>query len=353
MNYDPLPEFRRCPATGRWVIFAPERARRPITLAHTEPHHRDRVNPGTVCPFCEGNEKLAADEVYSVRPDGSAKDSPGWELRVVPNKFPALRSNMASTLPALDPFFEIRPGIGNHEVVIPCRHHEPNPAKLTLDQYAALLVAYRERMLALASGRLWKYAQVFQNVGAEAGASLAHLHAQIIALPMVPDAIQSEMAFAEHVHDQRGNCVYCEMVAKELAGGSRIVRETERFVAFCPFAPRFSYEFWVMPKSHSAHYEFTGAAALRELAGLFLELLPALDAVLAEPAYNIFLHTSPLTPLGQKPAPMPHYHWHWELIPRTARAAGFEWGSGCFLNAVPPEKAAYELRQQLPALHGQ
>ena len=342
MHYDPLPEFRRCPATGRWVIFAPERARRPITLAHTEPHHRDRVKPGTVCPFCEGNEKLAADEVYAVRPDGSAKDSPGWQLRVIPNKFPALRSEMTSTLPLLDPFFEARPGFGVHEVVVPCREHEPNPANLSPDQYAELLVAYRERIRAFSADALWHYAQVFQNVGAEAGASLAHLHAQIIALPMVPDAVQSEWDFAKIYHGERGHCVYCDLIAKERAARSRIIRETEHFIAICPFAPRFAYEFWVMPRYHASHFEITGDAALKELAGLFLDLLAALDKVLDEPAYNAFLHTSPL-----RAKLNPHYHWHWEVIPRTARAAGFEWGSGCFLDAVPPEKAAYELRQRL------
>lgn len=339
MQYDPLPEFRRCPATGRWVIFAPERARRPITLKHTQAHHRDPAAPAPVCPFCEGHEAESAGELYAIRAPDSAKDTPGWELRVVPNKFPALRRDMSSTLPLLDPFFEVRPGFGTHEVVVPCRQHEVNPAKLTPTQYANLLIAYRDRLRTISSDNLWHYAQVFQNVGAEAGASLAHLHAQILSLPMVPDAIQSELTFAKAHFDANGLCVYCEMLGKERSDRTRIIRETEHFVALCPFAPRFSYEFWVLPKYHASHYEITGDAALAELAILLLELLAALDAVLAEPAYNAFLHTTPL-----RGRPNSHFHWHWEFIPRTARAAGFEWGSGCFLNAVPPEKAAHELR---------
>ena len=342
MQYDPLPEFRRCPATGRWVIFAPERARRPITLPHTQSHHRNLSAAGTACPFCEGHEGEVPEEVYAIRAAGTAKDSPGWELRVVSNKFPALRPDMSATLPLLDPFFEARPGFGAHEVIIPCREHETNPAKLTAVQYANLLVAYRDRIRTISADNLWHYVQVFQNVGAEAGASLAHLHAQIIALPMVPDAIESELSFAKEYHDQHGVCVYCELMAKERLDRTRILRETEHFVALCPFAPRFSYEFWVMPKYHASHYEITGDAALKELAKLMLDLLAALDAVLAEPAYNAFLHTTP-----QRAKPNSHYHWHWEVIPRTARAAGFEWGSGCFLNAVPPEKAAHELRTAL------
>ena len=342
---DPLPEFRRCPVTGRWVIFAPERARRPITLQHTQPHHRDRPSATVVCPFCEGHEKECSDELYALRSDGSAKDSPGWELRVVPNKFPALRPVMASTLPLLDPFFEAQPGFGAHEVVIPCREHEANPAKLSPKQYADLLVAYRERIRAISDDNLWHYVQVFQNVGSEAGASLAHVHAQIISLPMVPDAIASEIAFAKAYHGEHAQCVYCELLEKERHDRIRLLKETEHFVALCPFAPRFSYEFWVVPKYHASHFEITGDAALGELARLMLDLLAALDIVLAEPAYNAFLHTSPI-----RARPNAHYHWHWEVIPRTARAAGFEWGSGCFLNAVPPERAAYELRGALAGL---
>jgi len=342
MQYDPLPEFRRCPATGRWVIFAPERARRPITLQHTQAHHRDRPATDAVCPFCEGHEAEAPGEVYAIRAVGTAKDSPGWELRVVSNKFPALRPHMTATMPWLDPFFGARPGFGGHEVVIPCQSHETNPAKLTPAQYTNLLIAYRDRIRAISSDNLWHYLQVFQNVGAEAGASLAHLHAQIIALPLVPDAIQSELAFAKEYHGRHSACVYCELIAKERLARSRILRETEHFLAFCPFAPRFSYEFWVMPKYHASHFEITVDAALAELARLVRDLLAALDAVLAEPAYNTYLHTTPM-----KAKPNGHYHWHWEVIPRTARAAGFEWGSGCFLNAVPPEKAAAELRAKL------
>lgn len=261
---------------------------------------------------------------------------------MVPNKYPALRPDMSSTMPQIDPFFEAGPGFGAHEVVIPCRQHETNPADLTPVQYADLLVAYRERIRFFSKNDLWQYVQLFQNVGAEAGASLAHLHAQIIALPLVPDAIEAELSFAAKHHGEHGRCVYCELIEKEGLSRTRIICETEHFVALCPFAPRFAYEFWVIPKYHASHYEETRDPLLNELAELLLRLLTALDVVLAEPAYNSFLHTSPLRTSGSL-----HYHWHWEFIPRTARAAGFEWGSGCFLNTVPPEQAAGEMRAAL------
>ncbi len=181
---------------------------------------------------------------------------------------------------------------------------------------------------------------MFQNVGSEAGASLAHVHAQIIGMPMVPDAVLEEWTYAERYHAERQRCVYCDMVGQERAGGSRILRETPSFVALCPFAPRSAYEFWVLPTRHTGRYEFIGEDELQELAGLFLDLTKALDLVLAEPAFNTYLHTAPL-----RSEAVPHYHWHWEVIPRTARAAGLEWGSGCFVNAVPPEQAAAEFRR--------
>lgn len=338
---EPTPEFRRCPATGRWVILAPERANRPITLAHTQAHQRDRVSHGAICPFCDGHESESPPEVFTVRDVGSAADSRGWQLRAVPNKYPALRERMNATLERIDPFFEARPGFGVHEVIIPCGRHETSPAKLSAAEHGRLLLAYRERIRAHAANPLWEYVQVFQNVGAEAGASLAHLHSQLIALPLVPDAIIAEWNFAA----AQPACVYCRIVEKELRERVRVIAETERFVALCPFAPRFSYEFWVMPKFHSSHFETAAESELAELGALMLKLQTALDAVLAEPAYNLFLHTLPLRESANS-----HYHWHWEVIPRTARAAGFEWGSGCFLNTVPPEKAASELRNAIGAM---
>jgi UDPglucose--hexose-1-phosphate uridylyltransferase len=178
----------------------------------------------------------------------------------------------------------------------------------------------------------------FKNVGAEAGASLAHLHSQLIALPFVPDAVREELAGAEKYFQSTGRCVFCE--GKENL--DRVVVADDRFTAVCPFAPRFGYETWIIPGTHASGFESLTDSDALALARTLKKTLFAIDTVLAEPAYNLYVHTAPM----RSPA-LPYYHWHVEIIPRTARAAGFEWGSGVFINAVPPERAALELREAL------
>ena len=333
------PEYRRCPATARWVIIAPVRAHRPMILDHARPHHRER-HESRPCPLCEGSEADTPQEVYADRRPGTVPNGPGWSLRVVPNKYPAVR-------PLGDPRFQIDgelnlfdsiPGFGEHELVIECPDHLVSPTELTDARLAAVLVAYRERLKALAGNPLFQYATVFKNVGAEAGASLAHLHSQIVATPVVPEAVRRELEVAAEYHDRRGRCVYCDVLAEELVHGSRLVAESDRFVAVCPFAPRFPYELWVLPKAHESRYETLADAD--ELARLMKRVVGGLDSALAGPAFNLCLHTSPL-----RSDPLPHYHWHIEVLPRTNRQAGFEWGSGCFINPISPERAADELRR--------
>ena len=320
------PEYRRDPVTGRWVIIAPERARRPMSLAGAQPRHRAN-GERTPCPFCPGEEHDTPHEVFAVRDAGSRPDGPGWHLRVVPNKFPAVRDDSAA--------------YGRHEVVIETPEHISNPTALTDEQFRDVLLAYQARLLALASDPRLGYALVFKNVGAEAGASLGHTHSQIVATPFVPELVTAELAGAESYYAEHGRCVFCDMLPS-----ASVVAESEHFVAFAPFAPRFAYELCVMPKRHASRYESLADAL--ELAHLLKRVLRALDAVLSEPAYNLYLHAAPL-----RSANLPHFHWHFEIIPRTSRPAGFEWGGGCFVVDVSPERAAAELRSQESGIRSQ
>ena len=333
-----IPEYRRCPVSGRWVILAPERALRPIELQHGEPHHRHNGTPVESCPFCPGHERDTPDEVYAIR------DDRGWHLRVVPNKYPAVRpiSEVPPHTVTTDGFFESVSGFGIHEVVIESASHLCEPTRLSDQQYRDVLAAYRERLIAHARNPDLVYSTVFKNVGAEAGASLAHLHSQIVATPIVPDAIRTELEAADDYYIRERRCVFCALLESERRLQVRVVAETGRFVVLSPFAPRFAYELWVLPLAHDSQYEKAGDEALLELAGLMKRALGAIDAVLDEPAYNLFLHTGPL-----RASNLPYFHWHFEITPRTARPAGFEWGSGCFINAVAPERAAAELRFRL------
>jgi UDPglucose--hexose-1-phosphate uridylyltransferase len=331
------PEYRRDPVTGRWVVIAPERSRRPMALAWAEPRHRPDAERRP-CPFCPGSEYDTPNEVYALREPGTAADGPGWRLRVVPNKFPAVRHglNLAPTpegpgtsVPGLS-----TPAYGAHEVVIETPEHVSNPTALSDDALRDALDAFRARLLAHAADPRLVYASVFKNVGAEAGASLGHTHAQVVATPFVPDLIAAELRGAEAYHAEHGRCVFCDLLRD---AGERVVFETDHFAAFAAFAPRFACELCVMPKKHAARFE-TLTESL-ELARLLKRALRALDAALAEPAYNLCLHAAPL-----RSPELDHFHWHFEILPRTSRPAGFEWGAGCYVIDTPPERAAAVLR---------
>lgn len=337
------PEYRRDPVTGRWVIIAPERALRPLSLSNAKPHLRRDAERDT-CPFCPGAEAGTTEELYSLRDANTRPGEAGWSLRVIANKFPAVRPVPGGALIHTGMFlYEARPGFGLHEVVIECAAHRSNPVELTDAEFTAVLVAYRERVKALSADPRVAYVTVFKNVGAEAGASLAHTHSQVVATPVVPDAVRHELDGAKEHHQLFRRCVFCHILEQEAAAAVRVIAETPGFVAVSPFAPRFAYETWVLPKTHDSRYEAATDTALAELAGLMRRLLGKLDAALGYPAYNYYIHTGPA-----RSDPLPHYHWHLEIIPRTARQAGFEWGTGCFINAVAPERAAAELRTAEP-----
>jgi UDPglucose--hexose-1-phosphate uridylyltransferase len=344
------PELRRDPVTGRWVLIAPERARRPIALSDAGPRHRT-TGERTPCPFCPGEEHDTPNEVFAIRDPGTAPDGPGWRLRVVPNKFPAVCPDVEPTVRVIEEvgssLFSSAPAIGFAEVLIDCPEHIDSPTRLSDTQFADVLRAYRERMTALATDSRLAHVAVFKNVGAEAGASLGHTHSQIIATPIVPALMQTELSGAETYFARTGRCVFCDIVKDELAAGVRVVDRSERFVVVTAFAPRFAYEMWVLPVSHAPRYEAITDEVTLELAVLLKRVLRALDVVQHSPAYNWFLHTTPIR--GGEP---PHYHWHLEIIPRTARPAGLEWGHGCHITTASPEFAASELRAALPTTSG-
>jgi len=316
-----FPEYRRDPVTGRWAIVAPGRALRP-SVPHAAPPAPDLPAD---CPFCPGNEHDTPGELFADRDPGTAPNGPGWRLRVVPNRYPVVEPDA--------------PAVGRHEVVIACPEHVVRAAELPRGAYRGLFRAYRERIAAHAADRWLAYTLAFQNVGAAAGASLAHAHAQLVATPFVPPIVQDELDAAAAHHGRTGRCVFCDLIATERRG-PRVVCETAGFVAVAAFAPRFAYEVWVLPKVHAARFETIDD--VDELAGVVRRVIAATDAVLGPVAFNWVLHTAPL-----RSPELPHYHWHLEVLPRTATPAGFEWGGGCFITAVAPEDAAERLRAKV------
>ncbi len=335
-------EFRRDPVCGRWAVIAPQRSLRPQNLEGAEPRHR-RIGERKPCPFCPGQEHDTPNEVLAYREHGTPVNGPGWKLRIVPNKFPAVQPDQDGAFCGVEGMlFLATPGWGRAEVMIECPEHFADPTGLSQSQFADVFRAYRDRMIALAEDPRLAFAAIFKNVGAEAGASLGHTHSQIVAGPVVPETIEAELAGGEAFLTRTGRCVFCDLISRELASGERIIARSERFVAVAAYAPRFAYEFWVLPVAHRSRYETLSDQESNELAALLKRVLVALDRVQAEPAYNWFLHTAPL-----RSRELPHYHWHLEVLPRTARPAGLEWGFGCYITTIAPERAAEELRETL------
>jgi len=328
-----MPELRKDPVVGRWVIIATDRARRPSDFV-AEP-----VRPrASACAFCEGREDQTPPEILAGRPPDGKPNGPGWTYRVVPNKFPALRIE-GELEPAGEGLFDKMNGVGAHEVVIETPQHTASLAGLPVDAVADVLLACRERMLDLKKDPRFAYVLVFKNHGEAAGASLEHPHSQLIATPIIPIMVSEELAGSAQYYALKERCVWCDMVRQERRDGSRMILEAQKFVAVAPFAPRFPFETWILPWHHRAAFEDSTEEELRGVAGILGEILRRINRVLGEPPLNFVLHTAPF-----REAQLESFHWHLEVIPKLTRVAGFEWGSGFFINPVPPEDAADALR---------
>ena len=328
-----MPELRQDPIVNRWVIIAPDRAKRPIELA-------EAVEPTSSAfdPFAEGNEASTPPETLAFRNPGSAANGPGWRVRVVRNKFPALK-----LLNELDPqsngLHERMNGLGIHEVIIECPHDEANLSRLSAENIREVLTAFQSRMIDLKEDHRLVHVTIFKNKGVHAGASLSHSHSQLMATPVVPMAIQEQMNGALEFFQKNGKSVFQELVLQEIATGSRMVLDATGFVAFCPYASRFPYETWILPKQQNSHFEQTSLHELEELGQVLKTVLQKLEWALDDPPYNFVIHTAPLHETF-----LPHFRWHLEILPRLTRIAGFELGSGFYINPVPPEEAALTLR---------
>jgi len=329
-----LPELRKDPITGRWVIVATDRARRPADFAP----NRVVIKGGGFCPFCPGNEMRTPPEVLAYRPSGGA-NQPGWTLRVVPNKFPALRVEGDFDRHG-DGIYDRMNGIGAHEVVIESPEHSLTMSQLPEKRVEDVFWAFRDRVLDLKKDRRLRYIMVFKNHGEAAGATLEHSHSQLIALPVIPKRVIEEMEGARKYYELRERCIYCDILRQEVDAGLRMVLDTDRFVALCPYAARFPFEVWVVPRRHYSHFEQADIPTIENLGWLMRVVLRKLDKVLEQSPYNFNLHTAPV----QEPE-MTHYHWHLELIPKLTRTAGFEQGTGFYINPTPPEEAAKFLRE--------
>ncbi|HTM53996.1 MAG TPA: galactose-1-phosphate uridylyltransferase [Pirellulales bacterium] len=329
-----MSELRKDPIVDHWVIIAENRAERPNELLQPEPAG---VEP-EACPFCAGNEEQTPGEVAALRPAASERDAPGWRVRVVPNRYPALEHS-ADQPAASNGFYSSVPGVGVHEVIIECPEHLVRTTDLSEEQLAEVLLTYRDRLLVAKLDRRLRSGMIFKNVGAAAGASIEHTHSQLIATPLVPTSLAEELSSASEFYRAQGRCIFCELVERERADARRVVLDASAFVAFCPYAARFPYETWILPGAHSSHYETLSRYDCHKLASILLGAMTKIDAAADRPAYNLVVHSAPFDAEAHD-----LYHWHIEIIPRLTSTAGFEWGSGLYINPLAPERAAERLR---------
>jgi UDPglucose--hexose-1-phosphate uridylyltransferase len=330
-----MPELRKDPITDSWVIISTDRARRPSDFVRET--IRDKP-AGRFCPFCPGNESKTPPEVLAYR-NGSGSNQPGWSLRVFPNKFPVLGIEGDLEREG-DGMFDKMQGIGAHEVVVEAPEHALSMTELPTKAVEQVLCAFRDRIKDLKNDRRLRYVLLFKNEGEAAGAMLEHSHSQLIALPVVPKRVQEELEGAKNYYDFKERCIFCDLIRQESKSGERVVLETDRYIVIEPYAARFPFETWILPKQHKSHFEDTGAENIENLAWVLHSTLRKLEKVLERPPYNFLVHTAPLQESAND-----YFHWHIEIIPKLTRVAGFEWGTGFYINPTPPEESAKFLRE--------
>ena len=336
-----MPELRQDPVTLRWVTIATERARRPTSF--TRSNWRSVVSSAR-CPFCEGNEGMTPPETMAFRASGTAPNTPGWTFRVVPNLYAAFGPADAEPIvQRVGPYLSMS-GVGAHEVLIDSPDHLRDIADHDVPKVAEVVRGFVDRYRAAAASPCVRYVLLIVNHGREAGASLEHPHAQLFAIPLVPDAVQREIEGVARRIGEAGSCPFCEMVAYETSAGERVIYENDGFLVFAPYASRVPFETWIVPKPHQPRFEASSSAEQLAFADALRELASRLKRRLNDPPYNLYLHTAPTQWTGGA------YHWHAEVLPKLSIAAGFELGSDLYIDVVTPEAAAEYLQGEVAPL---
>jgi len=338
-----MSELRWDPLKLHWVIIATERGRRPRDF-HVDEVKKDMA----ACPFCYGNEDRTPPEIFAIRP-GGLPNAPNWHVRVIPNKYPALRVEGETNSRGYG-LYDVMNGIGAHEVIIETPDHNRSMADLTEHEISDVLKAYRARYLDLRKDFRLRYMVIFKNHGFRAGATLHHSHSQLIAVPLLPPVATTELRSARNYFGKKERCIFCDIIDFELKEGVRVVREFSNYVTLAPYASSSPFELRLFPKQHSHDFALMNDAQLSELAVAMKDMLLRIKNVLRDAPYNFILHTAP--PPHRRPGKPGYwgsleydYHWHIELVPRLTQMAGFEWGTGFFINPTSPEDAALFLRE--------
>lgn len=338
-----MSELRWDPLKANWTIITEGRGRRPQDFL--APRERLAV---TACPFCYGKEQKTPPEIYALRRDGSSSNQPGWQVRVIPNKFPALQieGELDSRAQGL---YDRMNGIGAHEIIIEHPDHERDMADLNGVEIAEVLKAFRVRMIDLRNDIRFRYLFIFKNHGIGAAVNVPHSHSQLIAVPLIPPMITTELEICRDYYQRKERCLVCDLIRQEREEKTRVVRDDGNILVYAPYASSFPFQLFIAPLQHAHDFTSQTDQQLLALGDALSDTLKRLRAVLRDPPYSFILHTAPPMHM-RKGRPgywgsLPFdYHWHIELVPKLTKVAGFEWGTGFHMNSTPPEEAAEFLR---------
>lgn len=358
-----MSELRQDPTTREWVIIATERRRRPHEFdGSSQSKAETEIGAGLPeyskeCPFCSGNEYLSPNEVQSYRTFGTASNSRGWWIRVIPNKFAALSLGDEAGpspvrgekiihgdftgyfFPKATEIFRTKPGVGAHEVIIETPKHNEIIPFFSDKQVRELFVMYRDRYAALSADSRFRYIIIFKNYGANAGTSIIHSHSQIIATSIIPLALRNNISQARFYYDEVGRCIFCDMIHGEIVDGRRIIMQTDDFIVFHPFASTCPFETWIMPLAHEPCFTCTTVEKTKSLGIIVKKILKAMRGALNDPDYNFVFNNPPIADEKED-----YYHWSLRIIPRLTMKAGFEIGTGMSINSAVPEETAEFMR---------
>ncbi|MFA6184188.1 MAG: galactose-1-phosphate uridylyltransferase [Parcubacteria group bacterium] len=337
----PQSELRQDIVTGDWVVIATGRAKRPedFTKAEYSTHKIGSEKDIDDCFFCDTvKSEQEKDVLIYSKSDGD------WSLRVFPNKYPAFSRGKVPKSLEEGPYFAMT-GTGYHEIIVTKDHFKHLP-DLEVFEVAEVIDAFQDRYLDLMRKKSVNYITIFHNFGKEAGASIAHPHSQLIAIPVISPYIKQELDGAELYFKSLRKCVYCEMAEYESKHSRRVISENDDFIAFCPFASRSAFEIWIMPKKHNPYFERITDEEKIKLAQVFKDSLQAIKGTINNPPYNFYIHTSPCDGKDYR-----HYHWHIEILPHTSTWAGFELETGIEISMIQPEIAAKSLQNNLKIIN--
>jgi UDPglucose--hexose-1-phosphate uridylyltransferase len=327
-----MPEFRQNTVTKEWVIIATERAKRPDQLIQKKENKNPLPPHRGDCPFCPGNESMTPPSLFSIEKNGA------WSLRVVPNKFAALQSHLTTQRKHVGRFLKAD-GFGIAEVIIETPFHNRTTATMDLEEVRNTILTYRERYMALSKIEQLDLITIFRNYGERAGTSLEHPHSQLIATPIVPPHVRNALYLSQLACDAYGDCIYCGMMEEEQRQGVRVVKETEYFLVICPFASRSPFETRIYPKIHRSSFATMSDQELADFASVLQNTLKRLYIGLNDPDYNYIIRSAPIGDEDVK-----YHHWYAVIVPKLTTPAGFEIGTGIYINNTLPEQCAEFLR---------